>query len=841
MVSKIKVYELGKELGQEAGVLVDVIQRLGIDIKNPMSVLGTEEVKSIREYYKKMRLGMHPERQTKAQLTSVTEKRVGATVIRRRAKISEKEQSVPAPGEETSRSLALQPEIVVPTTDEKETTMPDLITPEVGSPIPPQKPEIFEEPKPKRLIQPIIKKVATEQYLGEVVGPKPEPLASVPVNKEETKSPSSKTLPKRVVKEVELVQAEAAKESRRKLIQRQDTVFRSADYLKRELVHSARKKKGGLSRAALKTKITTPRSHKRIVTMGDSISVSEFARKMGVKAAGVVEKLTNLGVTATLHQTIDYDTAVLVAHDFSFEVTQKVFREDDYIKRVDLEAAVLTVRPPVVTIMGHVDHGKTSLLDAIRKTNIAIAEAGGITQHIGAYTVELPSSGKITFIDTPGHEAFTAMRARGAKVTDIVVVVVSAVDGVMPQTLESINHAKAASVPIIVAINKIDLPEGNADRIKQTLAGHGLNPEEWGGDTIYVNVSAKTKQGIDKLLESIGLQAELLELKANFDTPARGAVIESRLDKNRGAIATILIQHGRLKIGDIVASGEVFGKVRAMTHGRAQRVSQATPGEAVEIMGLDGVPNVGDEFVVFEEEKQARELVAARKARLHGTEVVKPKVSLEEVLGDPGHKDELRLIFKTDVQGSAEALKEALSKFPQEKVTLKIIHVGTGGVTESDVMLAAASRAIVVGFNVRPDLKAQKAADSEGVQIRTHNIIYDLLDEVLKLLEGLVEMDAKEKVIGRAEVRNVFHVSKIGTIAGSAITDGKVIRGCFLRLLRDSRVVYEGKLTSLKRFKEDVREVAQGFECGIAIENFNDIKLGDQLEAFVKEDVKGSL
>jgi len=878
MSTKIKVYELAKELGQDSQHLVDVIQRLGVDIKNPMSVLGTEEVRNIREYYRKQRPLTAKNPAPAPGKSPVTEKRVGATVIRRRAKATD----VAEPPVE----IEVEPEVQEPRSDEIPITAEDSsaeveaseqteelqaeesvdVAAEVseGAPVETLEVEAREEapgvtpvakagvvappvPKVRRAYPSIIKKVGTEQYLGEKVGPKPPPT----VKKEEKPSalkPGVKPLttdaktgmPKRV-QEIELVSPEVAKESKRRIVERQTTVFKSADFLKRELVHSTKKKKTVINRPAMKTVLTTPAEHKRVVEMGATITVANLAKEMGIKGTAIVSKLMAMGAPATLNQSIDHDTASLVAHEFGYDVKQKVFKEETFVPAVDVSPEKLMPRAPVVTIMGHVDHGKTSLLDAIRKTKVAAGEAGGITQHVGAYTVQLPK-GKIAFIDTPGHEAFTAMRARGAKVTDIVIVVVSAVDGVMPQTTESINHAKAGNVPIIVAVNKIDLPDGNPDRIKQTLAGQGLNPEEWGGDTIYVGVSAKTGAGLDKLLESILLQSHMLELKANFEAPARGTIIESRLDKNRGPVATVLVQQGKLKAGDSVACGTTFGKIRAMTNSLGERVKEAGPSDPVEVLGLPEVPNVGDELFAVADEKTARELTEERR-HIHHQANIEPqaRLTLEDLLAKQTSEGELKIILKADMQGSAEALKEALSKFPTDKVQMKILHTGTGGVTESDVMLAAASKAVILGFNIRPDGKAQKLADSENVSIRTYSIIYELLEDVKKLLEGLLTVSHKEKVIGRAEVRSVFHIPKIGTIAGSAVVDGKVQRGCYLRLLRDSRVVYEGKISSLKRFKEDVREVAQGFECGIGLENFNDLKNGDQFEAFVKEEVKGTL
>jgi translation initiation factor IF-2 len=926
MSSKIKVYELAKELGQDSQHLVDVIQRLGIDIKNPMSVLGSEEVRNIREYYRKQRPLTKATTPAPSNKPPVTEKRVGATVIRRRAKAADKPEAPiieriphetepepeftevevetappvapveaeaapetsgeivaeeseatlelstgaeapvaeppppPPPPQESFRRttplLPRRPKSKTPLVEGKDKapevtakTPPAPAAPEAPTPPPAQGATAGPEKK-RRFFPSIIKKVATEQYLGEKIGPKPIPrpedkkpatTGTRPAGSTAATDDKNKLLPKRV-KEVELVQTEAQKESKRRVMERQTSVFKSADYLKRELVHSTKKKKTVINRPAMKTQLTTAAQHKRTVEMGDTITVAELAKEMGIKAGALIGKLMGMGVSATMNEKVDHDTATLVAHEFGYEVKQKVFREENFLAAIDVTSENTLPRAPVVTIMGHVDHGKTSLLDAIRKTKVAAGEAGGITQHVGAYTVKTPK-GKIAFIDTPGHEAFTAMRARGAKVTDIVVVVVSAVDGVMPQTMESISHAQAGGVPIIVAVNKIDLPDGNPDRIKQTLAGQGLNPEEWGGDTIYVNVSAKTGQGLDQLLESILLQAEVLELKANYDVPARGVVVESKLDKSRGPVATVLIQHGKLHPGEIIVCGTTFGKIRAMNNWAGERMKEAEPSDPVEVLGLTEVPNAGDTIAVVADEKAARELAGARidtiRQKAHES---RPKMTLDEIMkSQTGGDRELKVILKTDVQGSTEALKEAMYKFPQDRVKLKVLLTATGGITESDVMLAAASQAVVLGFNVRPDVKAQKLADAEGVQVKSYSIIYELLDDVKKFLEGLLEIEHKEKVIGRAEVRSVFNIPKIGTIAGSAVIDGKVIRGCYLRLLRDSRVVYEGKISSLKRFKEDVREVMQGFECGIGLENFSDLKMGDQFEAFVKEEVKGVL
>ncbi len=871
---KLKVYELAKEFSVDPQSLLETLSRLGIEVKNSMSLLGSEEVRTVRDHYRKNK-GPQAKTTVAAPPTTkpVTEKRVGSNVIRRRAKteaepepepeVEVQEQVVTSPAPESEEIPVVEASEPVTETIEEpiESVAPSEVPPQViveakqpPAPVEPKPPTpvvMVDPPKPRRFYPSIIKKITTEAHLGAVVGPKVEKKEKPPADK--TARPATGVAtdasatalggPKRI-KEVELA-TEAAKEAaKRKLTEGQTVTFKRADYLKRELVHATKKKKAVMSRPIMKTLITTPAEHKRVVEMQHDITVSELAKEMGIKSSQLVGKLMGMGVTATLNQKIDFDTASLVAHEFSFEVKQKIFREEDFLTPVDLSPEAVSPRFPVVTIMGHVDHGKTSLLDAIRKTNVAAGEAGGITQHIGAYRVEVPGKGKVTFIDTPGHEAFTAMRARGAKVTDIVILVVSAIDGVMPQTLESIAHAKAAGVPIIVAVNKTDLPDANPDRIKQTLAGHELAPEEWGGQTIYVNVSAKTGKGIPELLENILLQSEMLELKANFSVAARGTVVESRLDKSRGPLATVLIQHGTLQTGDILVCGVTSGKVKAMNDSYGRRLTEAGPGEPVEVLGLSDVPTVGDESVVVENDSDAQELTKKRaeivKAKQNDS---RPKLTLDSLMaeGQADGQKELRAILKADVQGSAEAIREAVLKLPSTKAKLKVLHTATGGVTEGDVMLAEASQAVILGFNIRPDLKALKLAEASHVDVRTYNIIYDLLDDVKNLLEGLLDKVVKEKVIGRAEVRDVFNIPKIGTIAGSAVLDGKVSRGCFLRLLRDNRVVYEGKLASLKRFKEDVKEVASGYECGIGLENFNDVKTGDHFEAFIKEESQGTL
>ncbi|NPA95256.1 MAG: translation initiation factor IF-2 [Thermodesulfobacteria bacterium] len=584
---------------------------------------------------------------------------------------------------------------------------------------------------------------------------------------------------------------------------------------------------------------------KRKITMVETIQVSELAQKMGVKVAEVIMKLMALGVMATANQTIDYDTAVLVASDFGYEVERKSVAED-IIEQVqkEVKGGEPVPRPPVVTIMGHVDHGKTTLLDAIRKTDVAAKEAGGITQHIGAYEVELPSGDQVVFLDTPGHEAFTSMRARGASVTDIVILVVAADDGVMAQTREAIDHARAAGVPIIVAVNKIDKPGANPDKVKTELSELGLMPEDWGGDTIFVNVSAKKGIGIDELLEMMVLQAEVLELKADPNRPATGYVIESKLDKGRGPVATLLVKEGTLHVGDPMVCGLNYGKVRAMLDDKGNKVDKAGPSKPVEVQGLSGVPEAGSQFIVLPNEKKAREVAEYRQRKAREAELAKSsRVSLETVFEKMKEQDlkVLHIIVKADVQGSLEALTDALRKLSTDKIKIDIVRGGIGAITESDVLLASASDAIIIGFNVKPTPKAKQLAAKEHVDIRFYNVIYHALEEVKGAMTGLLEPVYKEKTLGRAEVRQTFHIAKVGTVAGCYVLEGVIKRNSQARLLRDNVVVYTGKIESLRRFKDDVKEVQAGYECGIGLEKFNDIKVGDVIEAFEMEEIKPDL
>jgi translation initiation factor IF-2 len=583
----------------------------------------------------------------------------------------------------------------------------------------------------------------------------------------------------------------------------------------------------------------------REVVLPETITVSELANRMAVRGAEVVKQLMKMGVMATINQNVDADTAELVIGEFGHQA-RRVSEADVEIGLEGIEdrEEQLQPRPPVVTVMGHVDHGKTSLLDALRNADVAAGEAGGITQHIGAYQVDLGTGRPVTFIDTPGHAAFTEMRARGAKVTDIVVLVVAADDGVMPQTIEAIRHAKAAKVPIVVAINKIDVPDADPNRVKQELLSHDLVPEEFGGDVLSVEVSAIKRQNLDKLIETIQLQAELLELTANPDRDAQGTVIEARLDRGRGVVATVLIQRGTLMMGDIVICGSYWGRTRALINDRGQALDQAGPSVPVEITGLDGVPEAGDQLVVVDNERRAREITEYRqRKRREQTVSTAPRGSVEELFSQLAGSEikELPLVVKSDVHGSLEAILAGVHKLSNDEVQVRVLHSGVGGITESDVTLAIASKAIIIGFNVRANAQARELARREGVEIRYHSIIYELLDEVKANLSGMLAPGSRETILGHAEIREVFSITKVGKIAGCRVIDGLIRRGARLRLLRDDVVIFDGALGSLKRFKDDVREVREGFECGIGVEGYNDIRQGDVIEAYDVEEVARTL
>ena len=693
------------------------------------------------------------------------------------------------------------------------------------TPAPPSRPEKPERPETSAPPRPPRPK--TPRHLELVPEPEPKPAPA----------DGKKGKRRKKGKEAEVEDDGRRRGRRREIIERTELYDAGWD-------RPGRGRKGArAAKKPKKTEITTPKASKRRIKVDEAITVSDLARKMGVKSGDIIKQLMSMGVMANLNQSLDFDTAAVVASEFGYELEKASFDEEQLLHQVELVEGEKQLRPPVVTVMGHVDHGKTSLLDAIRKTNVIEGEAGGITQHIGAYHVTVGDN-KITFLDTPGHEAFTSMRARGAQITDIVVLIVAADDGVMQQTREAADHAKAAGVPIIVAVNKIDKPDADPERIRREVSDMGLVPEAWGGDTIFVDISAKQGIGIDDLLDLILLQAELLELTAPPAGRAYGHIVEARLDKGRGPVATVLVQGGLLKQGDPFVCGVYNGRIRAMFDDRGERVDEAGPSIPVEIQGITGVPQAGDEFVVVEDEKQAKQVSQHRQLKQRETELVKTSKLTLENLFDSIKEDaikELNLVLKADVQGSLEAIIDALHKLGTAEIKINLIHSSTGAITESDIMLAAASNALVVGFNVRPNAKVQDLADQENIQIRFYDVIYKLIDEIKDAMAGMLAPIEQEKVMGRAEVREAFRVSKVGMIAGVSVTDGKINRGSRARLLRDDVVVYDGKITSLRRFKDDVREVLAGYECGIGLENYDDIKVGDVIEAYIVEEIAATL
>ncbi len=796
----------------------------------------------------------------------IVEKRVKPTVIRRRAKIEPPAEQASVPEEKVvlsgaeenpSKTIRKTESAPQPVVEEKKSA-PVLETPTPVSAPP--------APAPKKIEQ----EEDRPRFGLKVVGKIDLKPSSRDASKPEAKAPAAKVGEGTVFKPVSIEEEEEAKKNKvKKVVKKtrrdelevdlegigkvatltQLTRLAAATVpqrVERERIfepgRNSRKKKS-VKKDFKKPDLAPKKASKRIIKIDEAIVVADFAHEMGVKSSEIIKKLMALGSMVTLNQAIDFDTATLVAHDYGYEVKKTGFEESQVINTSEDKAEDLEERPAVVTVMGHVDHGKTSLLDAIRKAQVAAGEAGGITQHIGAYQVKHPK-GLITFLDTPGHEAFTAMRARGASVTDIVILVVAADEGIRPQTIEAIHHAKAAEVPIIVAINKIDKPEADLERVKRQLAEHQLVPEEWGGDTIYAPVSAKALQGIEELLEMILLQAEVLELKANPKKMAKGVVIESRLDRGKGPVATVLIQEGTLHAGDSVIAGVHFGRVRAMHDDQGREIKEAGPSVPVEILGLPGVPNAGEVLDAVSEDGMAKVLAEHRENKEKQQKVLATsRASLEDLFKQvqEGETQELKLLLKGDVQGSVEAIRDALLKLPSDKVRVTLLHSGVGGITESDIMLASASNAIVIGFNVRPDNKALSIAEHEKVEVKVYNIIYNVLDDIKKAMEGLLAPTLKEKYLGRAEVRNTFNISKIGTIAGCFVVDGSLTRNAKVRLLRDSVIVYDGKLNSLKRFKDDAKEVQQGYECGMGLENFNDIKVGDIIEAYVVESIAAKL
>lgn len=691
-----------------------------------------------------------------------------------------------------------------------------------------RKEEIKPEPKPV-----IIDKVSSEEPVKKK---KKRPKARKKASEEPIAEDLDNNKKKKRVKKFEIDEKDVKAAIKQTLLSMDETVGS---------IRGSLKKKKKREREAEQERLQELREiENRKIKVNEFIAVNELANLMNVPVGDVIAKCISLGLMVSINQRLDVETITLVADEFGFEVEfQKEYTADALEDKPDPEES-LKPRPPVVTIMGHVDHGKTSLLDYIRNTNVVAGEAGGITQHIGAYQVELPEGKLITFLDTPGHEAFTAMRARGAQLTDIVVLVVAADDAVMPQTVEALNHAQAANVPIIVAINKIDKPGANPDKIKQQLADRNLLVEDWGGKYQCVELSAKTGKNIDLLLEKILLEAEILDLKANPDRPARGAVVEAELDKGRGVVATVLVQKGTLRIGDPFVAGIYHGRVRAMFDERGNKVKEAPPSTPVQVLGFEGVPQAGDTFVVVESERDARE-IALKRQQLKREQDQKQvhHLTLDEIAKQIsiGGVKELPLIVKGDVDGSVEALSDSFMRLTNQEVVVRVIHKGVGGISESDVLLAAASNAIIIGFNVRPNVNARKLAETQKVDIRLYSVIYDAINEVKSALEGLLSPVISEEVTATVEVREVFKVPKVGTVAGCYVTDGKIARSNKIRIIRDGIVIHQGEILSLKRFKDDVREVDAGYECGISIVNFNDIKVGDIIEAFKIVETKKTL
>ncbi len=874
-MAKVKVLDLAREVGMGDDKLLLKLKRMGVKVKDKKS----EEPEKTKPLSDERVIGRDSEKE-------IVEKRVKPTVIRRRTRNLEQKvepatqvEEIPTPVPfPSSPSIAVKEEIEEKVHEEetKEATVQikktqkkkteelreGIIEAETAAeareaiPAKPKEEKAIPLPIPshegERRIEAQKERQAPKIQEPKIQGPrvletkskesleeKPEikpPLKKKLLEKDEMEVLTGKkkgfVKKRRMIEERMLVEGEPLEEEVR-VEKEGEPLVRSFKPVKKKVVVKESKK----------TTVTVPKPIKRIIRIAEMITVGDLAKRMGVKGGELIKKLMAMGILANINQAIDTDVASLVASEFGYEIEKLSLERQDLLERKEDLPEQLKPRPPVVTIMGHVDHGKTMLLDAIRKTNVVEGEAGGITQHIGAYDVDLESS-HVVFIDTPGHEAFTAMRARGAQVTDIVVLVVAADDGVMPQTKEAIDHARAAKVPIVVAINKMDKPSANPEKVMKDLADYGLVPEKWGGSTLFAEVSAKQKKGIKELLELILLQAEMLELRANPDKPARGVIIEAKLDRGRGPVATLLVQEGTLKTGDAFIAGSQFGRVRAMLNDKGQKIENAQPSIPVEVVGFSDVPEAGKTFIVIPDERMARQISLHRQEKLREKELSKlSKVSLEELYDQikQGEVKELNVIIKADVQGSIEAMREALRKLSTDTVKVSILHDGVGGVTETDVNLASASNAIIIGFNVRPVTSAQVLAEMEQVDVRTYSVIYDAITDIKKALEGLLEPTYREHFLGRAQVIQVFNIHKLGMIAGSLVIDGKVVRGSHARLLRDNVIIYDGRIASLRRFKDDMKDCSQGLECGISIENFNDVKLGDIIESYEVEEIQPQL
>lgn len=858
----MRVYELAKKLGVENRVLIPELKKMGVSVSSHSSTLDDEIVQKVLEA-----------RASKAKRQSAETEGDLATKSTQEATrgkgMATKGQSLGEPSKPDKRRILIkrkkedEPTEIphpAPTVEGERSDQIGAVSSAPTAPSPVGQPSVVVEPE---------QTLRTEEAQDKPDKEKMVPPAPSPIVSQQEETPPKPTVPppslaagtvvpvaaKTKSMAFEAIEAEGQKDKLKKVRkpgrpkdEQQDVKFREDAARWQDLRAIPVQRRDDRSKHlhhSTTAEITKPR--RRSVKVTPRTTVKEFAELIGQRPADIVRKLMDMGQMLTFQQPMDLDAASIFAEESGVKVEIAVERGGEELLQDLVETGGderPEPRPPVVTIMGHVDHGKTSLLDAIRQTNVAEGEAGGITQHIGAYTVTVHGK-QVTFLDTPGHEAFTAMRARGAKVTDIVILVVAADDGVMPQTVEAIHHAKAAGVSLIVAINKIDKPGANPDRVKNALSEHGLISEAWGGDTIMVEVSAKQKTGLDTLLEMILLQAEVLELKADPHRQARGTVIEAKIERGRGPVATVLVQSGTLKVADAYVVGPFSGRVRALINDRGEKTQQAGPSIPVEVIGLPGVPSAGDVFHVVSNERAAREIAEERAQKRRAAELTGPaKVSLDDLFAkiQEGSVKELAIVIKADVQGSSEALAGAVEKLSTEAVKLRVIHNGVGGIMESDVLLAAASRAIIIGFNIRPEPKATALAEQQGVDIRLYTIIYDAIADIKAAMEGLLEPTLKERVLGRAEVRQVFTIPKVGAVAGAYVVDGTIFRSSAgVRVIRDNVVVYQGKLGSLRRFKDDVREVQQGYECGLSVENFNDIKAGDIVETYAIDKIAAKL
>ena len=867
MSEKIRVRDLSQELGISNKELIQLLRELDISVKSHMSSLEPDQAEMVRK------------RHTSSSSEQVTQKVAKTGVIVRRRKRApqesrpEAESSEQAAPPEPAPETTLPDETLPPLPEEPKTPDPaavpesgDTMTPDHQDQETPEKtPESEPEPvKPKKTNKKPKKTPETRVKIISKPEPRPEPetpevlpeVAAAPVpagapseagETEESRDTKKKRKRKKDKKDKRVVDFKGyyqdSDQSKKTVINFKKQKSTSVADKTGGKIKLLKDKKSKLDEVA-KTQAQTVKASKKKIRIDEAIRVADLAKQMGIKAQDLIKTLLGLGIMATINQSIDLDTAAVIAAEYGFELEKTGFSEDLFIMPKEKDNPEdLKPRSPVVTIMGHVDHGKTSLLDAIRETKVASGEAGGITQHIGAYYVTTPR-GDIVFLDTPGHEAFTAMRARGAQVTDIVILVVAADDGVMDQTREAVNHSRAAGVPIVVAVNKMDKEGANPDRVKRELADLGLVPEDWGGDTIFTEVSAKQKQGIDSLLEMVILQSEVLELKANPDKNAHGHIVEARLDRGRGAIGTLLVQGGTLKQGDSFVCGLFHGKVRAMFNDKGQKIDIAGPATPVEVQGFEGVPEAGDEFVVVKDDKVARKISESRQTKQREKDLAREsKITLESFLASKadGEVLNLNLVLKADVQGSLEAISEALHKQSTDAVKINIIHAGAGAISESDILLASASSAIIIGFNVRPTSRVKDVAEQENVEIRFYDIIYNVVNDIRDAMAGMLAPIIREQYLGQAEVIQTFSVPKVGTVAGCMISDGKLTRNARVRLLRDGVVIYTGKLDSLKRFKDDVKEVTKGYECGAGLEKYNDVKTGDIIEAFEEIEEKATL